>query len=252
MTKPFLSVIIPAFNEAERLPLTLIDIDRHLSEAEYSYEIIVVNDASHDATSEIVGRFIPVVRHLKLIDSPEHRGRGAAVRIGMLSARGNWRLAFPAGNAISIVEFNRMLPALTSERGIDVAVASREAAGSSSEPVQPVHARSLDWAANRMLRVMLSSRIKDFFLGFHCFSSDAAEEVFAVTKLDRARHSAEALSVAEKMGYRVEEVPVSIYTAALRRTTLSAYLQLIGEAVKIRWWQSRGRYYRKPKAPLTV
>ena len=75
MPKPFLSVIIPAYNEASRLPLTLIDIDKHLDEQEYSYEIVVVNDGSTDHTAEIVRRFMPLINNLKLIDNEENRER---------------------------------------------------------------------------------------------------------------------------------------------------------------------------------
>src|SRR5688500_16994103 len=110
MTKPFLSVIIPAYNDAEQLPLTLIDVDRHLADAEFSYEVLVINDASTDQTREIVLRLASSAKNLKLIDNPDHRGRGATVKLGMLAAKGNWRLVFDPSNAISIVEFNKILP----------------------------------------------------------------------------------------------------------------------------------------------
>src|SRR3989344_2275373 len=107
---PFLSKIIPAYNEVKRLPLALIDIDRHLSEAEYSYEIIVVNDGSNDATAETVNRFSHLIKNLRLIDNQENHGKGWAVRQGMLSAKGNWRLFMDADNSTSIDHFNDMLP----------------------------------------------------------------------------------------------------------------------------------------------
>ena len=74
MARPFLSIIIPAYNEAKRLPLTLIDIDKHLQNQEYSYEILVVNDGSTDQTAEIVNRFMPLIENLKLIDNKENKG----------------------------------------------------------------------------------------------------------------------------------------------------------------------------------
>ncbi len=125
MARPFLSVIIPAWNEAERLPLTLIDVDRQLAASDYSYEVIIVNDGSDDRTSFISNRFASIMKDCKVIDSPEHRGKGAAIRIGALTAKGNWRLIMDADNSFSIAEFNRILPFLQAERGVHVAIGSR-------------------------------------------------------------------------------------------------------------------------------
>src|SRR3972149_6478692 len=90
--KPFLSVVIPAYNEAERIPLTLIDIDKHLSQAKYSYEIIVVNDGSTDDTAAVVERFTKMIPGLRVTGYGENRGKGGAVKFGMLEAQGRYRL----------------------------------------------------------------------------------------------------------------------------------------------------------------
>src|SRR3989344_3750946 len=137
MAKPYLSVVIPAYNESKRLPLTLIDVDRHLSEQEYSYEILVVNDGSSDATAEIVNRFKPLIENLKLIDNPQNRGKGAAVRQGMLAAKGNWRVFMDADNSTSIIEFNKMMPYL--DEGYEIVIGSRAVRGSKSNPPQLIH-----------------------------------------------------------------------------------------------------------------
>ena len=100
MPKPFLSVIIPAYNESKRLPLTLIDVERHLAEAEYSWEIVVVNGGSSDATAEITNRFSHLIPNLRLLDYQENHGKGWAVREGMLQAHGNWRLFMDADNRL--------------------------------------------------------------------------------------------------------------------------------------------------------
>ncbi|MCX6703060.1 MAG: glycosyltransferase [Candidatus Wolfebacteria bacterium] len=97
--KPYLSVIIPAYNEAKRLPLTLIDIDKHLSKADFSYEIIVVNDGSKDGTAEIVNRFSHLVKNLSLIDNKINHGKGWVVKQGMLESKGNIRLFMDSDNA---------------------------------------------------------------------------------------------------------------------------------------------------------
>src|SRR3989344_1142247 len=102
MAKPFLSIIIPAYNEAERLPPTLIDIDQKLSTAEYDYEILVVDDGSTDKTAAIVRNMAKGIRNLKLIDNDHNKGKGAAVRQGMLLAKGKIRLMADADNSTSI------------------------------------------------------------------------------------------------------------------------------------------------------
>lgn len=108
--KPYLSVIIPAYNEAKSLPLTLIDINKHLSDVDYSYEIIVVDDGSKDATEEVVRRFSHLMKNLRLIDNKQNHGKGWVVRQGMLEAKGEIRLFTDADNSTSIDQFSKMIP----------------------------------------------------------------------------------------------------------------------------------------------
>lgn len=112
MSKPFLSVIIPVHNESKRIPLSLIDIDRRLSKAEYSYEIIVIDGGSTDGTGEIVKNIGRIVKNLRLVECKENRGEGYAVRRGMLEAKGNYRFLADAGNSVPINWFDNSLPFL--------------------------------------------------------------------------------------------------------------------------------------------
>ena len=120
--KPYLSVIIPAYNEAKRLPLTLIDIGKHLSKSEFSYEIIVVDNNSTDATSEIVKRFSHLINNLKLIRC-NVPGKGAAVQKGILEAGGKIRLFMDADNSTSIDQFGKMIPYFS--EGYDVVIRNK-------------------------------------------------------------------------------------------------------------------------------
>ncbi len=122
--KPFLSVIIPAHNDSRVLPLTLVDIDKKLSEAEYSYEILVVNDGSEDKTGDIVTRLGRTVKNLKLIDVSGWRGRGWATREGMLKSAGNYRMLTDSHNSAPIDFFKDMLPHFKEGFGIIVRRAS--------------------------------------------------------------------------------------------------------------------------------
>ena len=110
MSQPLLSIIIPAYNEAERIPLTLIDIDKRLSRAEYAYEIFVISDGSKDNTAEVVRNMEKAIKNLKLIDNTENKGKGGVIRQGMLISRGKYRLFTDADNSTSIDHFNDMMP----------------------------------------------------------------------------------------------------------------------------------------------
>src|SRR3989344_6188715 len=153
MARPFLSVIIPAYNEAKRLPLTLIDIDKHLELQEYSYEILVINDGSTDDTGEIVRRFSPLIENLKLIDNKENHGKGAAVRQGMLLAKGTWRPFIDADNSTSIVEFNKMIQYF--KEGYEVVIGSRDVKGAKMSPPQAFYKRIMGDMGNLFIQALV-------------------------------------------------------------------------------------------------
>jgi len=245
MPKPFLSVVIPAYNEAKRLPLTLIDIDKHLDEQEYSYEIVVVNDGSTDETAEIVARFAPLINNLRLIDNSENKGKGAVVRQGMLEAKGLWRLFMDADNSTSVVEFNKMISYFKS--GYDVVIGSRDVRGSRMMPAQPIHKRLLGRLGNLIIQLFLTRGIWDTQCGFKCYSEDAAEKIFPLTKIDRWGFDAESLALAKVLGYKIKEIPVFWVNDVRTHVKLKDYLQVLFETVKVRWWLWRDVYNLKNK-----
>jgi len=240
MPKPFLSVIIPAYNESKRLPLTLIDIDKHLDEQEYSYEIVVVNDGSTDETAEIVRRFIPLINNLRLVDSEENRGKGAAVRRGMLESKGLWRLFMDADNSTSIVEFNKMIPYFKS--GYDVVIGSRGVKGSRKIPPQPFYKDLSGKFGNLIIQLFLLRGIWDSQCGFKCFSEDSAARIFSLIKIEKWGFDAESLAVAKALGYKIKELPVFWMNDPRTRVEFKDYLQVLFETVKVRWWLRRDAY----------
>lgn len=240
MAKPFLSVIIPAYNEAKRLPLTLIDIDKHLSYQEYSYEIIVVNDGSTDNTAEIVRRFMPLIKNLKLADQKENKGKGAAVRLGMLSARGRWRLFMDADNSTSITEFNKMLPYL--KEGYEVVIGSRAAKGAVMRPPPPIHKRIAERLGNWFIQLILLKGIKDTQCGFKCFSDELAHKIFMETKINKWAFDIEVLALAVKLGYKIKEMPVIWRNDPESRVAFWDYFGVLWDIVRIKWWLWRKSY----------
>lgn len=239
--KSFLSVIIPAYNEASRLPLTLIDVDRHLSEQDYEYEVIVVNDGSTDGTAEMVKRFASLMKHVKFINNPTNMGKAAALRIGMLAAKGEWCVAMDASNTVSIVEFTKMLPYVRSG-AVDILVGSRRVQGASVRPRFSLGGSVLDFFANLFALLLLRLNVHDALSGFFVVSREAAHRIFAVTKFNGWIAEIELLALARVWRYRVKEVPVFAASKKGSHSRARDYLQMIGEMIKMRWWLSRGKY----------
>lgn len=238
--RPFLSVIIPAYNEEKRLSLTLIDINKHLSEADFDYEILVVNDGSTDATVEIARRFSHLIKNLKIIDNQINKGKGAVVRQGMLEANGKWRLLTDADNSTSIDQFHKMLPYFN--EGYDVVIGSRDIKGAKLIPPQPFYRRFLGDIGNLIIQVLLLPGIKDTQAGFKCFSEKATEDVFSKARINRWGFDVEILAIAKKLGYKIKEIPIVWVNNPFSHVKPQAYFQVLFEVFKVRWWLWRNIY----------
>lgn len=245
--KPLLSIIIPAYNEAERLPLTLVDMDKRLSSVKYSYEILVINDGSTDNTAEIVRKMTSAIKNLKLIDNRINQGKGGVVKQGMLLAKGEYRLFTDADNSTSIDHFEKMIPYLTPDDtsvvgGYDVVIGSRAIKGSKLEPPQPFYRQLLGKLSNIIIQIVNVPGIWDTQCGFKAFSEKAAEKIFSVSKINGWGFDIEALALARHFGYRTKEFPVHWVNDAKSHVKLSAYLKTFVENAKIRWWIIIGAY----------
>jgi len=231
MAKPFLSIIIPTHNDAGCLPLTLIDIDKHLETQDYTYEIIVADTASTDGTVEIVKRFQPLIHNLKLHITSLPHTPDAGLRSAMLSAKGKFRLSFGVDNAVSIVEWNKMIPYF--KQGYDVLIGSRRFPRAFPAIVRLHGVNTLLY--NFLLRIIFLWNVRDGSSPFQCYSEEAARHVFLQSLALRASVLVEALARARKLGYHCKEIPVHwIYGAALLRHTES-YWSALGKALQLRW-----------------
>lgn len=243
MNQPFLSIIIPAYNEAKRLPLTLTDINQRLASVDYDYEIIVVDDGSADATIEIVKRFQSIMKNLYLITNSRNHGKGWVVRQGMLTAHGQWRLFTDADNSTSIDHFEKMRPYL--KEGFEVLIGSRDIAGSVMEPSQSWYKRLAGNLGNWLIQLLLLPGLKDTQCGFKCFSAEAAEKIFKITNINRWGFDVEVLVLAKKFGYKIKEIPVYWRNDPSSKVKLSSYFNVLGEVFKIRWWLWFNKYKLK-------
>jgi dolichyl-phosphate beta-glucosyltransferase len=245
--KPYLSVIVPAYNESKRLPLTLVDIDRHLSRVDFSYEILVVNDGSKDDTAIVVQKLTKLIPHLKLTGYDHNQGKGHAVKLGMLEAKGKYRLFMDSDGSTSIDQFSKMIP--FTKGGFDVIIGSRDVKGAVMEPPQPLTKRLLGNAGNLFIQAMVLPGIWDTQCGFKCFSERAAEEVFPLQKIKRWGFDVEVLALAKRSGFKIKEIPVHWVNDAASLVGPLAYIQVLFEVVKIRFWLWSDAYgFRKGRS----
>jgi dolichyl-phosphate beta-glucosyltransferase len=204
---PQLSVVIPAFNEERRLPPTLLEAITYLDQRGTAYELIVVDDGSNDRTPQMVQalqRFKPEVR---LIRVGKNRGKGAAVRSGMLSARGKLRLFADADGSTPFAELDRLERALSA--GADIAIGSRAKRAEDTRVQTRWYRKFLGQSFNRIVNALIVPGIKDTQCGFKLFNARAADIVFAQQRSDGFSFDVEILYIAQKVGLKIAEIPIN-------------------------------------------
>lgn len=236
----YLSVIIPAYNEAERIPKTLVAIDAYLSTVNYPYEILVVNDGSRDKTAEVVLTMAKIVKNLTLVDIAENHGKGSVVREGMLRAKGDVRLFMDADNSTSVDQVENMLPFF--KEGFGVVVGSRTIPGAKLEPAEPLYRQLAGKGLNLIVQAFLLWGIWDTQCGFKAYTAEAAEKIFSVSRIVGWGFDVETIALAKKFGYAVKEVPIHWVNDTRSRVKFSGGLQFLRDIFKIRWWLWTGAY----------
>lgn len=236
---PLLSLIIPAYNEAGRLPASLGHIHAYLSSQPFSAEIIVVENGSTDGTYEIVEALQKKIGNLKLMHE-NTPGKGWAVRQGMLAARGEFRFICDADLSMPIEEVTRFLPPLLPDAPI--AIASREAPGAVRYD-EPEYRHLIGRAFNTLVRLLLLPGLQDTQCGFKCFRADAADAVFPLVTIHGWTFDVEALFIARKMGFTISEVPIPWrYDPHSRVKVLRDSLQMGTDLFRIRLNALKGHY----------
>jgi dolichyl-phosphate beta-glucosyltransferase len=237
-----LSVVIPAYNEALRLPSTLARVREHLGARGVEHEIVVVDDGSTDATAELAraaGGAVRVLHH------QPNRGKGYAARRGMLAARGDRRLMTDADLSTPIEELAGLEAAL--DRGYDVAIGSRAVDGARIEVRQPAYREAMGRLFNVLVQGLLLPGLSDTQCGFKLFTARAAEAAFAPCRLDGFSFDVEVLYAARRRGLRIAEVPVVWRNDAATRVSLGGGGAAFADLLRIRFRAMRGAY--RPGAP---
>jgi glycosyltransferase involved in cell wall biosynthesis len=254
-----LSVVVPAYNEARRLPASMQQIVSYLDQQPYSSELIVADDGSTDRTAALVEEVAaerPGVRLLRL----DHRGKGYAVRAGALAARGAYVLLCDADLAVPIEEWERMRKTL--EHGYHVAIGSREGLGSTREG-EPWYRHVMGRVFNLIIKVVAVGGFQDTQCGFKALHASVARDLFQRVRIygDDApqvqgaavtAYDVELLFLAVKRGYRVAEIPVPWrYGEETKVSALCDSWRNLGDTLRVRWNAIRGAY-RDLDAPLAL
>lgn len=198
---PWLTVVIPAFNEERRLPATLAAVVAHLRERGVPFEVVVADDGSADGTAALAADAGTEVRVLRL----PHRGKGAAVRAGVLASSGDLVLMTDADLSTPMAELDGLLAALARS---DIAIGSRNVAGARVAVPQRVGRRVMGRTFNLLVRALLLPGLRDTQCGVKLYRREAALAVFERCRSDGFAFDVEALAVARGLGYQVAEVPV--------------------------------------------
>jgi len=219
-----LSIIVPAFNEEKRLPSTLTASIDYLKRQRYSYEIIVVNDGSVDDTSNVVNQFMNSFSKLYLIEYFPNKGKGEAVKQGMLEAKGDMCLFMDADGAVSIKFLENLLNKIC--EGYGVAVGSRALKGSKIIKGQNVVRSILGKLYGVITRLITGLKTKDTQCGFKLFTREASDKIFSQLNCSHQLFDTEIFLIASKLNINIAEVPVDWYHDGDSRLTYNFFSSL--------------------------
>ena len=248
--RPFLSVVIPAYNEERRLPQTLQSVVDYLAQQSYASEVIVVDDGSGDKTAQVVESFRTLHPIVALIRN-DHRGKGYAVRTGMLAAQGHIVLFSDADLSTPIEEIAQLLPWF--EHGYGLVIGSREGSGA-KRLHEPFYRHIMGRVFNFVVRLLTVRGIDDTQCGFKAFRDDVARDLFTRMKLYGENAQAvtgsmvtgfdvEILFIGYKSGYKIKEVPVEWrYGNESKVNPLKDSFELFRDVLMVRWNDLRRMY----------
>jgi glycosyltransferase involved in cell wall biosynthesis len=239
MNKPFLSIVIPAYNEEARLPGSLEKIAGFLARQAYRAEVLIVENGSSDRTYAIAQDFAqknPLFRALHI----EERGKGIAVKTGMLAAQGEYCFICDADLSMPIEEVNHFIPPIL--ENCDIAIGSREAPGA-QRIGEPAYRHFIGRVFNSFVKFMALPGLQDTQCGFKCFSAKAAAHLFPLQTIEGWTFDVEVLFLAKHFGYTIREVPIHWHFDAHSKVRfLRDSLHMAGDLIRIRWKAIRKEY----------
>src|SRR5690242_8461243 len=242
MPAPYYSIIVPAYNEAERIGSSLEHMLDYIAQSRWSAEIIVVNDGSSDNTPAVVQDYARRTPMVRMLENPGNRGKGYSVRNGMMNASGQV-LLFTDADLSSPIEEAEKLFSLIESGEADVAIGSRYLRSELQTRKQPIHRRVMGRAFNLALKTILGLSYVDTQCGFKAFNRKAAIMIFPNMKIERWGFDPEILFLAKRYRLRVAEVPVSwAHDHRSKINPLRDGTRMLGELLRVRMNSMGGKY----------
>lgn len=245
------SIVIPAYNEGQRLGPTLEKVLGYVRAQGWDTEVIVVNDGSSDNTADVVRSFAAKDPRVRLVENAGNRGKGYSVRNGMLAARGDIVVFSDADLSSPIEEMPKLLEALAA--GADIAIGSRWLRAELQTQRQSLHRQLFGRVFNALNRIVLGLAFKDTQCGFKAFTNRAARRILPLQHIERWGFDPEILFLAQKFGFRVQEVPVHWgHAGGTRINPVVDGARMFQEIMHIRWNDVTGKYDSGPLATAPV
>lgn len=236
----YLSVVIPAYNEENRIKKTLESIAGFLSRQSYKSEVLIVCDGVSDRTAEVSRLFSGRIPNLRVIENKENHGKGYVTRQGMLEAKGERRVFMDADNSTSLNQVDGFLPFF--EQGYDVVIGDRDLKESKIAVHQSRFKELLGDFGNFLIQSLAVPGIRDTQCGFKVFSKNASEKIFSKMTIDRWGFDIEALALAFKFGFKIKTMPVTWVNDPNSKVKLSGYINTFVDLAKIKWNLMTGKY----------
>jgi dolichyl-phosphate beta-glucosyltransferase len=228
-----LSIVIPCYNEQDRLPATVDAIKRYMAGRGLDYELILSDDGSRDGTPAVVAKAMEGAAQVRSVRLPHNRGKGRALAEGVAVTKGDRVLVTDADLSTPIDELSKLEAAL--DAGAGVAIASRSIKGSQVVISQPIYRVLMGKTFNLIVQALLLPGLWDTQCGFKLFRGDLARAVFAELRTDGFGYDPEALYLAKRRGERIAEVPVVWrHSAPTKVAALRSSLDMFKDVVKTR------------------
>jgi dolichyl-phosphate beta-glucosyltransferase len=233
-----LSIIIPAYNEEKRLPVALGPIISYLKARKISNEIIIVADKSKDKTIEVVRAYSKKYSNIKHIFNPRKKGKGYAIKKGVLASKGSLVLFVDADTSTPITELDGFLPKI---KDYDLIIGSREHKDSNVKD-KLLSRVVLGNLGNMLLRIFLIKKIKDTQCGFKLFKGDIARKLFSLSKIKGFGFDFEIIFLAQSFRYKIKEMPVNWTYCPGTKVTWQSHFKTLSEMFEIRLNYFMGKY----------
>ena len=246
---PYLSIVIPSYKEGERIGRNLLEIDKYLKSKDFSYEVIIVVDGSPDNTAEVARNYGLQIPNLRVIENLENHGKGYVVRQGLLAAKGKFRIFMDADGSTSITHWDSFFPEF--EKGFDVVIGSRDHKDTFIQVHQPKYREIMGDMGNWAIRILLGLwKYPDTQCGFKALTGDAADAIAHRMVVDRFGFDFELVTLAERLGYKVSQMPVRWMNetgSTVSLTGKNGFIQVLIDLWKTRVRLWTGAYRLKEK-----